>query len=108
MATQLGDVRIVKDCMICQREVILLAKKNMKEDLPENNTTLPKVCEECRDKYLRKGVLIINPDNGNFVVVKNGAFKRIFKNTPIPILKIAFAEQNVIEIIMKNVKKVKK
>lgn len=105
MATKLGDVRIVKDCMICQREVILLAKKNMKDDLPENNVTLPKVCEECNEKYLKLGVLLINPDNGNFVVVKNSAFKKIFANTPIPIKKIAFAEQNVIETIMKNVKR---
>ena len=64
MSMKLGDVRLVKDCMICQREVILLARRDSREDLPTNGSILPQVCKECRDKYLNIGVLLINPNNG--------------------------------------------
>ena len=73
-----GEITLVHDCMICRREVILMAKRDYVK-LPEKGTTLPQVCEECREKYLKEGILLINPDTGRLVVLKEEAFKRIFK-----------------------------
>lgn len=95
---KLGDVSLVKDCLICHREVILLARKDFKGDMPEKDSVLPQVCEKCYSKYLTKGVLLVNPDNGALVVLKDKAFKKVF-NVPIPDGKIAFTEQRVLEMI---------
>jgi hypothetical protein len=93
---KLGEVTLVKDCMICRKEVILIARKNAKAELPKKNSILPKVCEACREKYLTKGVLLINPNNGRLVVLKDEAFSRIFKD-PIPERKIAFTDDELLD-----------
>jgi len=102
---KLGDVTLVKDCLVCHREVILLARKNAVGELPEKGSILPQVCEECSNKYLATGVLLCNPHNGNFVVIKDELFKRIFdEKTPIPPKRIAWTEQEVLDNIFRNAK----
>lgn len=101
IATHPGDVRLVHDCMICQREVIILAQRKGAK-LPKQNSILPQVCDECREKYLSQGVLLINPDNCNFVVVKDEAFSRIFDSS-VPKGKIAFTEQKVLDMLNTSV-----
>lgn len=101
LGARLGEVTIVKDCMICHREVILLAKKDMKQKLPEKDSILPKVCEKCAKKYLEKGTLLINPDNGKLVVIKDEAFKGLFNENP-PKGKIAFTNDTVVNYILKG------
>lgn len=96
--SKFGDVRIVKDCMICRREVIFMAIKN-NTIMPENNSIMPKVCDECTKKYLSEGILLINPDNGALVVIKDSLFLKIFENTSIPDCRICFTEQNVLDFI---------
>ena len=96
--TKLGDVRIVKGCMICHEEIILIATRNSSKPMVENDTILPQICKKCTKKYLTKGVLLINPDSGALVVLKDEAFKRIF-NVPKPKGKIAFVEQEVLEML---------
>ena len=93
---KLGDVTLVKGCMICHEEVILLARRDARGELPEKGSIMPQVCDECKGKYLDKGVLLINPDNGNFVVLKDEAFKRIF-NEEIPPQKIAFTDDELLD-----------
>ena len=93
---KLGDVGMVKDCMICRRDVILLARKNSKGEMPPKGAIMPRVCKECRSKYLTAGVLLVNPDTCALVVLKDEAFKGIF-NVPIPAGKIAFTEQAVLD-----------
>lgn len=101
---KLGDVTIVNGCMICHEEVILLARKNAKGELPEKDSILPQVCDKCRAKYLSKGVLLINPDNGRLVVIKDEAFNRLF-NEPTPPKKIAFTDDELLNKLQPEVKK---
>lgn len=96
---KLGECTIVKDCVICRREVILLATRDSRHPLPEKDTLyVNQVCDECREKYLVNGVLLVNPDNGCLVVLKDEAFSRIF-DQPIPAGKICFAEQKVLDYL---------
>ena len=92
---KLGEVTLVKGCMICQEEVIIMARKNSRGELPPEGSTLPQVCEKCKKKYLSDGVLLINPNNGRLVVLKIEAFKRIF-NTEVPEHNIAFTDDEVL------------
>ena len=75
---KLGEVTIVKDCMICHREVILLARRDARGELPPKDSILPQVCEECEKKYLKEGILMINPNNGRLAVLKEAAFRKMF------------------------------
>jgi len=95
---KLGEVRLVKNCMICREDVILMAMKN-NTILPENNTIMPQVCEKCTEKYLNEGILLINPDNGALVVIKDNLFSQIFEGTSIPDGRICFTDQNVLDFI---------
>ena len=95
---ELGEVTLVKGCMICHEEVILMATRRIKKAvLPEKGSILPEVCSKCKEKYLKEGILLINPNNGRLVVLKEDAFKRIFSNTSIPPKRIAFAEDAVLD-----------
>ena len=96
MSAKIGDVTLVKGCMICHTEVILMAKKNIRQDLPKQGEILPEVCKECRAKYLTKGVLLINPNNGRFVVLKDEAFQKVF-NVDVPEGKIAFTDDELLD-----------
>ena len=101
---ELGEVALVKDCMICHREVILMARKTVKKaKMPENGSILPQVCDECREKYLTKGVLLINPNNGRLIVIKDEAFKRVFSGE-MPEGKIAFTDDKVLDTLMGGAK----
>lgn len=93
---KLGEVTLVKGCMICHEEVILLARKNARGELPEKGSIMPEVCDKCKKKYLSKGVLLINPNNGRLVVLKDEAFKNIFSE-PIPDKKIAFTDDELLD-----------
>ena len=101
---KLGEVTIVKGCMICREEVILMATRDGRGELPEKDTIMPEVCGKCESKYLIKGVLLINPNNGKLVVIKNEAFEKMF-DTEIPKHKIAFTDDEVLDRIMGGVEK---
>ncbi len=96
---KLGDVTMVKDCMVCRREVILLARKNAKAEMPEKGSILPQVCPDCREKYLKEGLLMINPENADYLVIKDEAFKGLFPEADLKGHRIVFTEQRVIEAI---------
>ena len=96
---KLGEVTLVKECMICHKEVILMARRDAKGELPKKGSILPRVCDDCQKKYLTKGVLLINPDNGRLVVIKDSAFKKIF-DAKIPPRKVAFTDDIVLNRIM--------
>ncbi|MFA5132869.1 MAG: hypothetical protein WC444_06110 [Candidatus Paceibacterota bacterium] len=102
---KLGETTLVKDCMICHREVILIARKNTKYELPPKDSTLPQVCEECQTKYLTEGILLINPNTGRLVVLKESAFKRIFSGPPADQAlktRIAFTDDTILEKLQEN------
>jgi len=84
-------------CPICKKELnMILLDRRLKERF-EMHTVMPtEVCDSCRKTYLSKGVLIINPNTGRLVVLKDSAFKRIM-SIPIPKSKIIFAHDDVLD-----------
>jgi len=91
-------------CPICQKDTgeILLDKRL--RDTFEMRTVTPDPCDECRKKYLSKGVLLISKDTGDLVVIKDKAFTGMF-DKPIPKGKIAFCDQEIINHINKSLPK---
>ena len=75
------------------------SRKNARGELPEKGSIMPDVCEKCQKEHLSKGVLLINPNNGRFIVLKDEAFKRIF-NAEMPPKKIAFTDDELLDKFM--------
>jgi len=82
-------------CPICHDAKSVLLDRRLKDSLPRMTADV-KPCEKCSKKYLSRGVMLINPENGNLTVIKDSAFKRIF-DRQTPEQKIAFCEQKVLE-----------
>jgi hypothetical protein len=83
-------------CPICKKENgEILLDQRLRERFGMYTMT-PNPCKECTEKYLKKGVLLLNPKNGNLVVLKTSAFKRIF-DLPVPENHIGFCEQEVLD-----------
>lgn len=86
-------------CVICKEDTGELLLDRRLRDRFEMYTTFPdSVCKTCREKYLSDGVMIINPDSYDLIVLRVEAFTRIF-NKPIPPQHIAFCDQEVINRI---------
>lgn len=100
---KLGDVTLVKDCLICEREVILVARRNKNCELPEKGSFLPQVCRTCATRYLTKGTLFFSDDGRRFVI-KDIAVKKIFNKEP-PENKIARIPNNVMSDLINNIVK---
>lgn len=99
---RIGDVTLVKDCMICHREVIMMATRDQKNKLPEKDSMLPSVCKKCHEKYLTEGILLINPDTGRLVVLKESAFVQIFSKVDIKKaleMRICFTDDEILDKI---------
>lgn len=87
----------IEKCVICQGDTgSLFLDRRLKERFEMYTSTPSSVCEKCRKKYLKTGVLLINPDSGGLVVLKESAFKRIF-DVPVPAKRIAFCEEEVLK-----------
>lgn len=92
-------------CPICKKDngILLLdtriVRKNGQPQLREtfdHHTIDPRnPCKECQDKYLKDGVLIINPETCSLVVMKTEAFTRIF-DKPAPPHHIAFCDEELL------------
>ena len=94
----IGEVTLVKDCLICQREVILMARKTVKkQELPKKGSQLLSVCEDCRKKYLKHGTMLLNPKNGSFMVIKDEAFKTFFPEVKVTEQKVCYCDQEVLD-----------
>lgn len=83
-------------CPICKKENGSLLLDRRLKDSFEMYTMTPDPCDDCKTKYLQDGVLLLNPENGDLVVIKTEAFKRIF-DVKLPKHHIAFVEQEVLE-----------
>lgn len=101
-SAKMGEARIVKDCLLCDSSMILMAQRNTK--LPVNNTVVQPICKECSKKYLGEGTMLVNPDTGACVIIKDEAFTGLFEQEP-PKGKIAFTEQGVLDHINTMYKK---
>ena len=64
----------------------------------EMKTMTPIPCEKCRNKYLKKGVMLINPETCSLVVIKDRAYHNLFEGK-IPEKRIAFCDEAVVKKI---------
>ena len=86
-------------CPICQKESgELLLDKRLKPTFEMHTIVPTSVCDECKEAYLKKGVMLINPDNGGLVVLRTSFYKRMF-NKPVPRGHIIFCSQDVLDKI---------
>jgi hypothetical protein len=86
----------LEQCILCHEDTgNLMLDRRLRETF-EMHTTFPtSVCDKCKEKYLKKGVMLVNPETGSLVVLKEEAFKRIF-DKPIS-RRIYFAREDVLE-----------
>ena len=59
------------------------------------------VCPTCREKYLKEGILLINPKTCSLAVLKVDAYMRMFPNQVITDDHIVFADEEQIEMLVK-------
>lgn len=85
-------------CPICRKDTgTLLMDRRLKPTF-EMHTVTPEPCDECREQYLTRGVLLIEENTGSIAVIKVSAFKRIF-DKEVPSRHIAFVEQGLLKKI---------
>ena len=87
-------------CPICKEETgnILMDKRII--NVFERHTINPtNPCDKCREKYLSIGVMLINPETCSLAIIKDEAYTRMF-NQKVPIGKIAFAKEQIIQRII--------
>jgi hypothetical protein len=97
-------------CIVCGKEKgeVALLGAAYKERAPMHMIIDVEPCPDCREKFLKTGVMIVEAEedrygdpkakikpNGNMVIVKAEAFPHIF-NGPVPEGHIAFAEPGVL------------
>jgi hypothetical protein len=86
-------------CPICRQEngeVILDAR--LQDSLCRHVMT-PDVCDECKEKYLSKGVLLLAPESCRAIVLKDEVFERVI-NIPIPKGKVCFVKEPAMDILI--------
>ena len=84
-------------CPICGGDTgALLMNKRLHKTFGKQTVNPRTTCGECKEKYLKVGVLLINPETGCLAVLKDEAFVRLF-NVPVPTGKIAFAAEGVVQ-----------
>jgi hypothetical protein len=84
-------------CPICGGDTgALLMNKRLHKTFGKQTVNPRTTCGECKEKYLKLGVMLINPETGSLAVLKDEAFVRLF-NTPVPAGKIAFAAESVVQ-----------
>jgi mRNA-degrading endonuclease RelE of RelBE toxin-antitoxin system len=100
-------------CIVCGKDTgeIALLGNAYKGEAPMHMVVGVEPCAECREKYLKEGVMLVEanmeirrsgkPDykpTGNLMIIKESAFRRIF-NVDVPQRHIAFVEVGVLSKI---------
>lgn len=84
-------------CPICREDTgTLLLDRRLKNTFEKHTINPGTTCNACKEKYLKEGVMLINPETGSLAVLKEEAFKRMF-NVPIPVHGIAYTEEKVVK-----------
>jgi len=87
----------IEMCPICGGDTgALLMNKRLHKTFGKHTVNPRTTCGECKEKYLKAGVMLINPETGSLAVLKDEAFVRLF-NTSVPAGKIAFAVEGVVQ-----------
>lgn len=66
-------------CNICQKDLSIILNTRLKKTYCRKNFIPGEVCKECEEKYLKIGILFINPETGSIAVVKEEAVKGFMK-----------------------------
>lgn len=103
----------VSQCIVCggDRNELVLLGAAYKEEAPMKMITTIEPCDECKKKYLKDGVLLVeaeqttgprgktqNHPTGTLSVIRDEAFRRIF-DVPVPKDKICYVEIGVLQMI---------
>jgi hypothetical protein len=105
----------ISQCLICGKDLneIALLGNHYKEQAPMHMVTSIIPCDECREKYLSVGVLLLKAYedgygkpvvDGDCFVITDEAFKKLF-TCEIPVKKIAYLEEAVFNKIYKDYNK---
>jgi deoxycytidylate deaminase len=93
----------ISTCIICGKEKneIVLLGSAYKEQAPMHMVVSVEPCDNCKEKYLKEGILLVEtddgktPSNGNLAVIKVEAFKEIF-SVEVPVHHIAFVKTGIL------------
>ena len=88
-------------CAICEEPTNELILDRRLRNTFERFVKTGAVCETCKKKYLSKGVLLIDRENGDFAVIKDEAFEGLFSQR-IPTGKICFTEAGLVQKLTKE------
>lgn len=94
----------IDTCIICGKpKAIVLFGSSMKEEAPMKVITSIEPCDECKRKYLLRGVLLVEVDEngkptGALAVITEEAFEKIF-TAPIPKSRICRTEIGLLKKI---------
>jgi len=86
-------------CPICHKEYEIVLNAKLENTFDRIMINPGEVCPECREKYLKEGVMIINPETGSLVILRDEAFHRVFSGTEMPPKRIAFASEVMIKFL---------
>lgn len=95
-----GNYVAMLACPICQQSTELIIDTKMRPVFENREVVDPRhVCPDCREKYLKVGTMLINPETLSIVVIVDDMFTQLFGRSP-PSQKIAFADEDVIQWII--------
>jgi hypothetical protein len=90
-------------CIICKQDTGSLMLDRRLRNTFEMHTTFPtSVCDACKEKYLKKGVMLVNPETGSLVVLKRSAFIRMFGLGKINKSHIVFAHESLLNELQRS------
>lgn len=89
-------------CIICgeAKGVAILGRIKDDKEAPHKMVTSLEPCDACKEKYLKNGVMLVRDKTHALMVIKEEAFKRIFKDHKIPAQRIAVLEGALFDHIM--------
>ncbi len=92
-------------CPICgESNGELLLDRRLKDSFEMYTVNPAGVCDKCRGKYLKEGVMFINPDTGSLYVVKEEAARNLLLDAHIDFPereRIVFCDEGVIDMFNK-------
>jgi hypothetical protein len=74
-----GEYVALQKCPICLKDIGILLDRKLRKRFPRQGIVIPnQFCDECKEKYLKIGICLINPNSGKLVVIKEEVFNKLF------------------------------